>query len=492
MACAVAPSWLLIPVDHTLSSGSGGDESDGRLVLTSLEGQQRLEIGSSGLSTTLGQEGPLPTGPIRFPQQQADSGLLQLATGSGEFSGGRVSPTVASQGSVRLSPFQHDRTDNSIPEESTHFSPARRSALAESTVVPGPSGALLHRSVASTVFPDAPHGPERESAFPGTRGPSPSGGLGSFRGAWQTSDLSQAARDLIWDSWAPGTRRCYLSAWDSWSSWCCERDFDPFTAPVTAILNFLSHLFSLGRSYRSLNVVRSAISAAHVPSLGIPIGRDPLVCRLLRGIRLQRPPGPRYSRLWDVALVLQFLRDWPTNTSLSLRQLSAKLTLLLCLVSFRRVSDVRAFDVDAFSVSPEGVTFRVSRRTKSNSTSVFYPFFASEPQLCVVSTLTRYVEVTSALRTSASGQLLVSYVRPHVPVSTTTLARWIRWLLSLAGVDPCFGAHSVRGAAASSAFSAGASLTDILHSADWSRESTFRTFYFRPSTGAAMCLVNQR
>ena len=53
-------------------------------------------------------------------------------------------------------------------------------------------------------------------------------------------------------------------------------------------------------------------------------------------------------------------------------------------------------------------------------------------------------------------------------------------MLQQAGVDiSIFGAHSVRGASSSSA--AGVTTSDILQVADWSSESVFRKFYYRPT-----------
>ena len=40
-------------------------------------------------------------------------------------------------------------------------------------------------------------------------------------------------------------------------------------------------------------------------------------------------------------------------------------------------------------------------------------------------------------------------------------------------------AHSVRGASASAALRKGVSIGDVLSTADWTRESTFRRFYYR-------------
>lgn len=61
-----------------------------------------------------------------------------------------------------------------------------------------------------------------------------------------------------------------------------------------------------------------------------------------------------------------------------------------------------------------------------------------------------------------------------------------------AGIDTSrFGAHSVRGAMASKAFCLGARLEDILNAADWSNDSTFKTFYFRPVPSLASVVVDK-
>ena len=59
-------------------------------------------------------------------------------------------------------------------------------------------------------------------------------------------------------------------------------------------------------------------------------------------------------------------------------------------------------------------------------------------------------------------------------MTTQRLAHWIKDLLKEAGVNTeIFKAHSVRGAATSAALDKGAHISDILNTADWSRESTF-------------------
>ena len=72
-------------------------------------------------------------------------------------------------------------------------------------------------------------------------------------------------------------------------------------------------------------------------------------------------------------------------------------------------------------------------------------------------------------------------MKPHKPVSSATIARWLREVLRLAGIDvSIFSAHSVRGASTSAAAGAGVTTNDILKAADWSSDSVFRRFYYRP------------
>ncbi|KAI8516511.1 hypothetical protein Bbelb_050920 [Branchiostoma belcheri] len=89
--------------------------------------------------------------------------------------------------------------------------------------------------------------------------------------------------------------------------------------------------------------------------------------------------------------------------------------------------------------------------------------------------------ILSAWRESTSRQYQSAWAhRPHRPVGSATLARWVKSVLGTAGVDTAtFSAHSTRGASTSAATAAGVSLHSIMNAADWSRESTFLKYYMR-------------
>lgn len=103
-----------------------------------------------------------------------------------------------------------------------------------------------------------------------------------------------------------------------------------------------------------------------------------------------------------------------------------------------------------------------------------------DSRLCVVTTLKEYISRTEPLRGSES-QLFVSYTKPHKAVSRDTIGRWVKTVLSSAGIDTKrFKPPSTRAAAVSAASNASVSLDEIRSTAGWSSESTFAKFYNKP------------
>ena len=104
--------------------------------------------------------------------------------------------------------------------------------------------------------------------------------------------------------------------------------------------------------------------------------------------------------------------------------------------------------------------------------------------MCPVHSLEEYLARTKPLRKDT--QLFISIIKPHGPVTSSTVARWLKEVLSNAGIDTSiFKAHSVRGASTSMAAKMGVTVETILGAADWRSESVFRKFYYRPSNDSS-------
>jgi hypothetical protein len=72
---------------------------------------------------------------------------------------------------------------------------------------------------------------------------------------------------------------------------------------------------------------------------GTPVGQDPLVIKLLKGIYNQNPPQPRYLSMWDPEIVLNHMRK-VENESLDISNLSRKLVTLLALSTLLRTAEL--------------------------------------------------------------------------------------------------------------------------------------------------------
>ena len=96
-------------------------------------------------------------------------------------------------------------------------------------------------------------------------------------------------------------------------------------------------------------------------------------------------------------------------------------------------------------------------------------------------TLKAYEDRTAPYRGDET-RLFLALIKPYRAVTSSTIARWLKSLLEAAGIDTSvFSAHSVRGASSPTAANLGITTNDILKAADWSSESVFQRFYYKPT-----------
>ena len=331
--------------------------------------------------------------------------------------------------------------------------------------------------------------PVQQGAPPATQGATATSRLESVQHACSLSGISERATNIISAGWRWGTNSAYQSGWIKWTGWCSTRGLNPLSCSVQHFLDFLTELFDSGLQHRTINVVRSAVSMIHEEVERIPIGQHPLVTRLMKGVYNLRPPKPRYTYTWDVDMVIQYIAGLGENTNLPAKKLSQKLVLLMALVVASRTSELQALDLRFRVYRPNGVLFRLANITKTQKAGSppKERFFGAFPdkRFCVVECLKYYEEMTLKHRDMQAEvqPLFLSYIKPFKPVTSQRIAHWIKDILSEAGVDTrVFKAHSVRGASVSAAKNKGVRIPDILDMADWSRDTTFRRFYYRTTT----------
>ena len=299
-----------------------------------------------------------------------------------------------------------------------------------------------------------------------------------LRESLSSQGLSGQATELILNSWRSKTSRSYYSLFRRWNRWCSERGSDPFSGPISEVANFLASLYKEGYQYNSVNAYRSAISSVHDKADGVPVGQHPIITRLIKGIFNVRPPIPRYSNTWDVQLVLNFLQTQGESETLPLKMLTLKNVFLLAITRPSWSADLSQLDTSRMRSGVNGMSFIPSTLAKQSRQgkpieSFFFPSFPQNPILCLVRTLSAYLDKTNQVRGSET-KLFLSFIKRNKAVTSSTIARWLRTILEQAGINTeIFSAHSTRGASASAAARGGVTLEDILKAANWSSESVF-------------------
>ena len=295
----------------------------------------------------------------------------------------------------------------------------------------------------------------------------------------------QAMQPLISQSRRPGSITSCKSAWHKWTSWYLRKEIDPFCAPLSKILNYLSILFDEGLLYRTVNAHRSAISAYHNFINGEPIGKHPKICPLLTGIFNERQPQARYTFIWNVDVVLTYIKNnMSVSSQLSEKNLTCKLTVLLALSSALRASSIQHLNINFMAKTKSCYKFYLNKLDKSwrkcKAPPAFtYQEYTPNESLYVVRTLDEYIARTERWRSAEEhSQLLLSFIYPEKPVVSCTISGWLKTILMKSGIDTSnFKAHSTRSASTSKAGLQGASIEDILKRESWSNKSTWQRFY---------------
>jgi integrase len=282
------------------------------------------------------------------------------------------------------------------------------------------------------------------------------------------------------NSCSDSTIKQYSSHVKKWIEFCKIRNLEIWDAKLHLVLEFLSECFTKGCGYSTINSCRSALSLFLPPIDNFSVGSHPLVIRLLKGVSNAKPTRPKYDSIWDADLILNFFKSWDNNEMLSLKCLTLKLIGLLALVSGQRVQTLTNIKISNIKFS-KVVEIFVDSKLKTSGPGKLQPCIVLLPyphndKLCVVNTLQSYMFRSLSFR--KSDFLFLSIEKPHSPVTTQTVSRWLKTLLKLVDIDSAYTAHSFRHASTSKAFDAGVNIDVIFSRAGWSDgSSTFAKYY---------------
>jgi hypothetical protein len=145
-----------------------------------------------------------------------------------------------------------------------------------------------------------------------------------------------------------------------------------------------------------------------------------------------------------VKQILDHIIQIGDNDTMNMVALTHKTAMLMALVSACRGSELQAADIGAFVDSGDKLEFKIGKLTKSKRPnkphfSLVFRQYMEVPELDVINTIRTYMNRTEhwrGLKTNKPKlQLFLATIKPHNPVATCTIARWLKLLLAECGVD---------------------------------------------------------
>ena len=275
--------------------------------------------------------------------------------------------------------------------------------LAEPDMVPTVNSFVNEKSPTLTSTFKSLKEPSRRNTHPSSKSHNKVSCLDYYRQHLAKKGISERASNLILSSRREGTNSNYCSPWNEWASWCDKLKVDPFRCTKKRVLDFLAKLFEQGYQYRSVCNQRSPISPFHEGIDGKSIGENPQVSSLITGIFNQRPPQSKYTCIWDVQLVLDYLKKhFPDNKKLTDRQLTLKVTILLALTSVSRAGGLHNLDIRFMARTENKYSFSFNKLSKSwrgqKPPVVEFCGYSDDKDLRVVTALDKYILPSSEWR----------------------------------------------------------------------------------------------
>ena len=343
-------------------------ECEGRLGVQERKGSLRVEAVSTNFQSHLSINKNTLSRPLCFQTVKPSPKVFFMETRSVQ-SGIRCNATKMATTStpVCIPAFRFDKSNSKKGEaRADKYFDSSCTNMANSVMVPSIVKSVETKSNSSSNEAQSSKRPIRPTPPLVEKSNSPAGCLDNFRKNLLSTGISTQAASLIIAARRSGTNTNYTSAWNKWSGWCCERQIDPFQCDIKWILNYLAGLFEAKYQYSTICFHRSAISAFHYKIDNHSIGEHPDVSALITGVFNSRPPQPKYTFIWDVQNVLDYIKDnWANDSELSDKALTLKVTILLALTSASRTLGLHHLDTKFMGRTKDCVVFTYAKLHKS-------------------------------------------------------------------------------------------------------------------------------
>ncbi|XP_046629486.1 uncharacterized protein LOC124309692 [Neodiprion virginianus] len=279
--------------------------------------------------------------------------------------------------------------------------------------------------------------------------------------------VPQESVPVVMVSLSEGTIKQYRKPLGLWWDFCQKKRANPFQAPVSSVLEFLTVSLSHVKTYGTLNSYRSALALIVIGD----IGQQPVIKRFFRGVAQLRPQSANMKKFGTLT---QF-------------DLTKKLVMLLALVTAQRVQTLSKIRLSCIDKTDTEIKVKIIDRIKTSGLGrkqplLCLPIFEKQPKLCVATVLDCYIKRSASLRPNNEDFLPITCKKSHRVATTQYIRRWIKEVMAKSGIDTnTFGSHSTRHAVTSAAHRRGVDIETIQKAAGWTEKSrVFARFYNRP------------
>ena len=181
------------------------------------------------------------------------------------------------------------------------------------------------------------------------------------------------------------------------------------------------------------------------------------------------------------------LRIWPLSTMVIwISNTCWKTSALLTVLSGPWVSTIHKFKLCNLQLTETIALFNITEPLKQSTPTrkpqpVLFHRYPHNEQLCPVWLVQAYLVKRTSLPVVASyDAFFLTHRRPYHPDSKDTIARWVKNVLQLSGVNvDIYKPHNYCSASTSHAKLSGVPLEDILQAGQWESSDCFTKFYDR-------------
>ena len=126
-------------------------------------------------------------------------------------------------------------------------------------------------------------------------------------------NLSERAWEIFSNGWSASTMNSYEGPARRWMEYTQCHNIRPVTPSVHDCIAFLTQYLDTGVGYNAVNTYRSFLSC-FIRIDNVPLGEHTVICKFMKGVKAEKPPGRRYDDIWDPVPILHHLARWGGHT----------------------------------------------------------------------------------------------------------------------------------------------------------------------------------